>query len=134
MHGDDLEVHSSGFRSNASNDALSPGEIARREWINDTANAWRTDDARALRMTPPPGGYYPKEAGVGTTCNLNGEAGVLQPDPDGTGFLVCKVISRIGPTRADAAPPRTMSAEDAQLVRDQAWREYVGQTQNALRG
>jgi hypothetical protein len=134
----DPEGREAGSISEEENDSLSPSEVARREWINDTSNAWRIDDARALRMTPPPGGYYPVEAGVGNACMLNDEAGMLQTDPDGSGFLVCKVISRVGPTRSgksagDSVPP-TMTAEDAAKINGAAYDAMVAELHDAWRG
>jgi hypothetical protein len=133
--------------SSESNDSLNPTEVAYSEMLDDLQNAWRTDASgysnvpgenavgRALEMVPPRGGYYPASAGVGSTCNVDGRAGSLQPA--GNGQLYCRPLPPIGATRADAAGdsvPRSMTAEEAQSLRDAAWREYVEQTQNAWKG
>jgi hypothetical protein len=106
---------------------LSPSERARAERALEDSQAWRTD-ARALQATPAPGGYYPTTAGVGAACMLNGEAGVLQPDPDGSGFLVCKVVSRVGPTRSG-----TSAGDSVNDARAEAWKEMCEYTFNAWR-
>jgi hypothetical protein len=106
---------------------LSPSERARAERALENSQAWRTD-ARALQATPAPGGYYPTTAGVGAACMLNGEAGVLQPDPDGSGFLVCKVVNRVGPTRSG-----TSAGDSVNDARTEAWKEMCEYTFNAWR-
>jgi hypothetical protein len=121
--------------------ALSPGEIARREWINDTSNAWRGADAsqyssadpqtgmatRAVPASSASGDRWPLSAGEGSVCMSNGRPGKLVKSDDGSS-LVC-AVEPIKATRADS-----MTAEEAQPVRDAAYREYVEQMQNAWRG
>jgi hypothetical protein len=121
-------------------DALSPGEIARREWITDTENAWKNDASqyssadpqtgmatRAIPTTSASGDRWPLSAGEGSVCMSNGRPGKLVKSDDGSS-LVC-AVEPIKATRADS-----MTAEEAQPVRDAAYRQYVEQMQNAWKG
>jgi hypothetical protein len=120
---------------------LSASERARAEWILSDAQAWRTTDAQVtdlspLRDVPPPGGLFPPSA-EGQVCDLTGARGVVTKGTDGRCY--CRPLPAIGTTRADsaagdAAPPRTMSQEDATRINDQAWREAVADLHNAWKG
>ncbi len=142
-------------------DSVSPGERARALRMIADSNAWRSDfdqlpdgiyfdgtrfvDADdpdevqddLLKAVPPPGGYWPLSAGIGSPCDRDGERGALQLDPEGSGFLVCVVNSRVGPTRSGASKgdsvPTSMSAEDAARINGEAYREYLDQLYNAWR-
>jgi hypothetical protein len=128
-------------------DAAPPAGVSASEWARhqrmiEDSNAWRTppvQDApgpevaattQAMQSLPP--GRFPMSAGVGSPCDLNGERGTLQPD--GSGYLVCKVTRRVGPTRSSEPARGTDSAITGdRSAQDAAWREMVEAQQNAWR-
>jgi hypothetical protein len=101
-------------------------ELTRRE----TQDAWKTAPlgtgvlTQAMESLPP--GRFPMSAGVGTICDLNGEQGTLQPD--GSGYLVCKVTRRVGPTRVE---PTNRGATGDRAAVDRAWEELQEATRSA---
>jgi hypothetical protein len=66
---------------------------------------------------------------AGDPCTENGRQGVLR---ERNGYLYCETRTP-EPTRADAMPPRTMTADQAQAIKDRAWREMVDDISNAWR-
>jgi hypothetical protein len=111
---------------------VDPRDFAYRQMCTDLQDAWKAPAAfDAAAVQDLPAGRYPLSAGIGSICDLNGEQGTLQPD--GAGYLVCKVTRHVGPTRADAVPPRTMSAADGQALKSAAWNEMVADLSSAWR-
>jgi hypothetical protein len=127
-------------------DAMNATEQAYSEMLDDLQNGWKKPpvnfDAtatasrrpeknavgRALEMVPPRGGYFPASAGVGSTCNVDGVAGTLQP-AGVEGQLYCRPSAPIGATRVDS-----MTAEQAAPLRDAAYQEMCAQLRDAWRG
>jgi len=115
----ELALHRPGYRSSVT---VNDDEAAKayREYVSDQANAWKKRDAQ-------PRCAYPRAAGVGTACTINGAPGV-RVESDDPQWLVCKPVSR----GSDAVvPPTTMGAATAQHIRDAAWREYCERTRDA---
>jgi hypothetical protein len=102
---------------------VSAAEFEHARMVQDMCTAWMP------KADAVPSGKWPRSAGVGSACDLNGERGVLVDD--GSGFLVCQVNRHVGPTRNDAAPPRFMDAATAQKIKDAAWLESVERVSNA---
>jgi hypothetical protein len=92
--------------------------------------------ARTQAMEHLPPGRFPMSAGVGSPCDLNGEGGTLQPD--GSGYLVCKVPGHLGPSRSGTSSGDAMTREHQGIAGDRAtvdaaWQEMVETTANAWR-
>jgi hypothetical protein len=89
---------------------------------------------RAMENLPP--GRFPMSAGIGSPCDLNGERGTLQPD--GSGYLVCKVTHHLGPSRSGTSRGDAMTRGHQGVTGDRAaveaaWLQMVGDTANAWR-
>jgi hypothetical protein len=115
-------------------------------WLGD---AWKPKDSAvdvtkagtaAAKILPP--GAVQKFIGInpGDSCTIDGRAGSYVDGGDG--LLYCRPHPMGAPTRVPAsnpstaradAVPRTMSAADAQVVRDAAWREYCQYLEGAWR-
>jgi hypothetical protein len=78
----------------------------------------------------------PKNIGIveGSYCTIDGRAGTWQAEGE---FLYCRPTGPlVQPTRADAvpaSPPPFMDAAAAQVIRDQAFAEYVERISNEWR-
>jgi hypothetical protein len=116
-----------------------PAGVDPRDWAYSQrclqdSEAWRTPPP-AFDAVPAqaPSGKFPMTAGVGTACDLNGERGTLQPD--GSGFLVCRVDRHIGPTRSSAPANRSNDSRTLEMGDEQqaAYREYLDHLENAWR-
>jgi hypothetical protein len=117
---------------------VDPRLWAYSEMVRDLQDAWMPRDApldphegvQAPRGIPPAGGIS-KHIGIqeGDSCTIDGRAGTWQDGGDG--YLYCRPRPLGPPPRADAAPPRFMMVEDAQVIRDRAYREYVDHVSNA---
>jgi hypothetical protein len=133
---DPLELSRPGYR--LADRSLS--EEAYSTMVAQLQDAWRGDaslSAKEGAQTPKgiwPRGGVPPSTGVraGDLCTLNGDPGVYEEGDDG--LLYCRP-HRVGPTRADSAVsvPRTMTADQAKGVRDQAYFEYCERLVNEWR-
>ena len=98
-------------------DSFPEREAARAEWMRDQANAYKND--------PMPAGFGSGESRgqkAGDLCTIDGQPGHLNEQ------LVC-----VPDRRADALP-RTMSASDAEKIKERAWREMLADQANAWKG
>jgi hypothetical protein len=89
----------------------------RREMLDASSNAWRSD--------PTPSGVSSQPAAgprVGDVCMIDNEPGTMQMV---NGQLTC-----VAHRRSDAA----VSITDARRLRDEAWREMCDAQRNAWRG
>jgi hypothetical protein len=115
-------------------DALNATEVAYRDYLSDTQNAWRTDavlpnqgaSTRAIPASSATGDRWPLSAGAGNPCNTNGRPGKLAKSEDGS-CLVC-AVDPIQATRADA-----MTAADAARINTAAYEEMCTQLREAWR-
>jgi hypothetical protein len=127
-------------------DAINETEKAYSEMLDHLHNGWKTPPATdagvgyaangyegmPTRAIPTmPAGAYPLSAGEGNLCSKDGSPGRLKRVGE---WLVCETTP-VGATRADSAPRvDSMSAEEAQPIRDQAYEQYVNEIRNAWRG
>jgi hypothetical protein len=108
-------------------------DAAYAEMCNDLVNQWRPKDSGDYRPAAEgaqaprgiwPLGAVPKHINAnikaGDPCFQNGASGTYVDGGDG--FLYCRV-DPMPTTRADAVP-RTMTVDQAQAIRDQAYQEY----------
>jgi hypothetical protein len=89
---------------------------------------------RAMENLSP--GRFPMSAGIGSPCDLNGERGTLQPD--GSGYLVCKVTHHLGPSRSGTSSGDAVTRGHQGITGDRAaveaaWLQMVRDTANAWR-
>jgi hypothetical protein len=119
-------------------EGVDPKLWAYSQMVNDTCNAWRpkddvqpsTKDA-ALHILPV--GAVQKFVGInaGEACTIDGRRGRWEEGPDG--YLYCRPLP-LGPApRADAVPPRTMSVEDSEKIKQAAYEEMCRDLVNAWR-
>jgi len=126
---------------------VDPRAWARELSIRETRDAWKKpppplldangpEIASTTRAMPyrPPGAWGPSGYGAkaGDPCmNNSGEAGVLR---EKDGWLYCEVTP-LGPSRAAPTNPQSdsMTADQAQAVRDQAYQQYCSDLENAWR-
>jgi hypothetical protein len=104
---------------------VDPRTFFYEQGVREMCDAWRGDAAAVQNL---PAGRYPLSAGEGNPCTIDGAAGTLQRDGQ---YLVCRAKPAIGPTRADSMPSRSMSAADAQRIKDEAYNEMVSDLTNA---
>ena len=82
--------------------------------MSNLTDSWRTTDQPAPHIGP----------NEGDACTINGQRGTIQRRGD---KLVC-----VPTNDTDAATvPRSMSAADAQVIRDRAWEEMCERQRNA---
>src|SRR5262249_52306953 len=112
-------AHRPGYRTSvtANDDAA---VAAYRQYVADQANAWKKRDAQ------PPPGAYPRSAGVGSSCSVNGQDGVLV-EAEGGEWLICNPASR-----GDAAPTGPVYDRAAgDRLKQQAWQQMVDEQREA---
>jgi hypothetical protein len=109
-------------------DGLSPGAVARLQWMDTQSNAWRTPPVADAQ----PAGAYPLNSTykAGDPCTDGGRPGVLV---EKDGWLVCQA-KPIAATRSGRSRGDSMSAEAAQPARDAAYQSYVDSVLNAWKG
>src|SRR5262249_61948248 len=110
----ELALHRPGYRTSTT---VNDDEAVRayNDSVRETCNAWRTSDQGAPHIGPR----------AGDPCMTDDkEPGHWVREGDA---MVCRATSR-----SDAVP-RTMTAADAQVIRDRAWQEMVEATHNAWR-
>jgi hypothetical protein len=129
--------HDARLTTDACPDGVDPRDWAYSEMVRDLTDAWKPKDgaadarpteyqsAKEGAQTPKgiwPLGAIPKHINTnvkaGDPCFQDGASGVYVDG--GGGFLYCKV-QPMPTTRADAVPPRFISVEDAQVIRDRAY-------------
>jgi len=115
-----LAMHRPGYRTSThvSDDAAVE---AYRQYVADQANAWRKRDGQ-----PP--GSYPRSAGVGSRCTVNGQDGVLVESEDGQ-WLVCKPVARQDGASTGPVYDRAVGEH----LKQQAWQEMVDEQREAWR-
>ena len=112
-------LHKNGSRYCVDEAARARVEQARAEWIAEMCDAWKTPAAGAVEF---------RGAQEGDQCTVR-EGGVGEGGPGHLrmvgGRLVCV------PDQRHDSLPRTMTAADAQPIRDAAYRQYCDDLMNA---
>jgi hypothetical protein len=125
---------------------ISAADFARFQMIQEMSDAWRPRDAdpnglststgastRATASVPPVGAYCPAGFGAkpGDPCVFEGSPVGKLVERDG--WLFCE-FTPLGPTRPDSTSDRTMTADQAQAIKDQAYKEMCDDLVNAWKG
>jgi hypothetical protein len=115
---DGLALHKPGQRFSTDQAANIAREEARRQWIDEMCDAWRTPVADV-------GSGELRGARPGDKCTIDGQAGTLVRRGD---RLVCE------PVRQDGAPARPVyDAVEGQRVKDEAWLQMCRELEGAWR-
>jgi hypothetical protein len=127
--GDALDMHRPGFRSFADGEAAK--SAAYEEYVTWLQDEWKPRDSTGTEKLPPYGGWPLWSQVEGSSCTLDGANGVWTREGD---YLFCKPINASEtPISNGDARPRTMSPQDAQAIKDTAYREMCNYLENAWR-
>jgi hypothetical protein len=111
---------------------VDPRTQAYNEMVRDLQDAWKPNEDAALTPSLPHSGWPKWLKKEGEACMIDGARGTWQDGGDG--FLYCRPVPQGPPAtvpksnrNTDSVPPRTMSAAEAQVIRDRAYHQMVAE-------